>query len=631
MEPDIPLAIHTKLACIAKRGRFSHIVNPRVWQAPDGRVIQRLDDGDGPLDEDFYDALVSFERQEEERISKISENPPAHQQRGENTTEPSLPCANGTENPRVPAFPNPSGENKDEYRDSAVTEKSIFQPGKRPIESDGTQVNKTVKNTKKNSSQSLLSWLKTSDSAETPPQRQDQVDKNTQSTAVVTIQTSSNVVQRQDPVDKDLGSASVVALQTSSNPAVPHHSPADCLIHRWAHTSRARCSVQYHSASDGAMVTPSSTPKTDSSIVTVILWVRYGCLRVQHNLALQQCQWVRQNIKNCNVTAVVFCPISLLNGTADGRAYLCAVNHLRTQLGQMGIEFFGIDGPEEALAAPVLALWTRQLPPIIGVFTTESYIPQATRTSSAVARSIRCPLFCFDAENFIPIRYLDTKLGTEVASSLSVQEFQAKAEPLSMPLPSVTFSVVPDLPVTITSSVPNVIQKRWIAIDWTKLETEFEGMSWKELGTDEVLTLDPELFLAHVRLGTVSPLCSVNEQKEIIYKRMLLLYKAWKNPQFPPSAPAENTGNVILEQLPTNFGIIRQRQWLRREEMEKLLASVSNIKDAYSEIDGIMRKHLVGFAAADTMAEIYDIFQTLKLPHELSSKPALSNIYDDDE
>ncbi|KAH9253329.1 hypothetical protein BASA81_008680 [Batrachochytrium salamandrivorans] len=67
-EDDLPQGLLGKLVRVANRGRFSHVVPPRVWQSPvDGRVLQVLDNSLAPISMEMYAALVEFERGEMEK------------------------------------------------------------------------------------------------------------------------------------------------------------------------------------------------------------------------------------------------------------------------------------------------------------------------------------------------------------------------------------------------------------------------------------------------------------------------------------------------------------------------------------------------------------------------------------
>ena len=493
---DIPPALHRKLVCVAKRGRFSHIVPPRVWQAPDGRAIQILDDAKEPLDEHFYEALVALEKREEEKERNRDNETVDAKEGGQG------PAIDSSEGVVVVTNLSPSSAQhssstsaNDGPRDptpAALGSASVAKPNK--------------KLTGKKGPQSLTDWFKR---AGEPEKQRDEA------TATMKKPSPPKV---EEPRGREGRVSSPVNLSTSSSTRAPlpttahHYNPAHCLIHKWDPSVRSRCFV-YPSTPSGPPhhLTQGTTSPRASPVCLV--WFRYGCLRIEQNLALQQAVWLSRAVSHCRVVALAFLPpIHEIGCGADATAHSAALFDVQGRLGRdIAINMHVIKQPEETAAVPLFALWTRQAE-VIGIFTSESYHPSAGRVSASVARAVKCPLFAFDSDHPIPIRFIESRLqGPSHIDFESTIRHAFQGKPLPFQSLLGVSSDASDDHLVGQPMVPEIVMTRFGKDMVSPSEVRsYSSSSWTERSfvdsRQEMLNGPLERILPYVRLGTVSPI-----------------------------------------------------------------------------------------------------------------------------
>lgn len=621
MAEDIPPAIHKKLVCVAKRGRFSHVVPPRVWQAPNGRVIQILDDAEAPLDEEFYKALVELEKKEEERAKEVE------QQGTVVNVNTYVVEDEHIKSDRISATPpeEDKAAQSASSNDSTVAElmpsqsKNTTSKGKKPIKS-------------------LMVWLK-----QTNGDDEEENSHQTEVTARSEMHKLINGISSTRPATALTAMPSLVPKSTISTAAAtagsvtPQDKPvnynaAHCLIHKWNPVVRSRCFV-YPTASHSTTMSPSPTQPE------CLLWIRFGCVRLDYNLALQQALWVRMNIPNCRVCAIAFIPSSKASTEcADVRALSSALAETTRKLAAIGIECFIFDHEEETTASPLFALWTRQRD-VIGIFTTENYQRASTKVSEAVSRSVRCAVFGFDAENIVPVRFLEAKFS-DSAMDVAMEEFaQVMMESLKSlrEKRDVLFHFIGQASRLPNSGmqVPDLILRRFTRFTPEQLPS-LEGTLWTESRVQQLSLKildngEDGNLLSHVRLGTLSPLAILLQTEtlpetlvNVLLERIYRIFQDWfvstrsgKNgsPGKAEISPPTTLNQHIVDVFESSVSDASDHrdEWKRIAQRLRVEQTLSNADlrcfwqkgyERWGATGGdtlrvLLRKYFVGFGASD--------------------------------
>lgn len=543
---ELPEALHKKLACVAKRGRFSHVVEPRVWQPPDPEraPIVILDNNERDhLDERFFKALKDFER-EQEAVLIATEN-------FERDEHPAL--------------------------------QSTLAPGAG------------------SGSASLLSWLKT---------------------------TNPQLAERGQVLEQDSRDKLPPPQRLSAG------APQSSSISEWPCWAKQR-SYMYPTRSETSL-SPSLTAQVHS-LPHVLVWFRFGCLRCKYNLALTQACWLQLQ-GPCAVIAVAIVPNGQVQArNVDQEAMLFRLRQLKTELAGLNIPLEILEGEESLIAPSLFALWTRSQPTRM-ILASESYHLGASRTAAAVARSINCPLVVVDTENLVPVRNLEQALAHflkqtyPVNKDLTITESVFQSFMDSVPFPSELLLCAQPSSAKLeyqTASIPQTVSKRWKSFIVDTLEfgqsmTHFFDPNKLESIQDE----HPDFLVAHVRLGTVSPIGFANKPaRDLLNRRMYMLFRHYQKGMDQSSLLGkEHSASFIKELSESNScdtkwnhiqSSLKAHLWLTSEDQRLLVRRFTQwvgkpSPDVLPVVVSVLSRYQVGFSSWDAFEELESMLTSLE-------------------